>query len=333
MTTMRSPLLLPALALLLAAPARGRAGESIVLFPALGRPTQVAIAGRVLAAAPESHPDASALERNARRLAARGREGVLDEVAFAGEVRRVRAGDDGAFEAAFAAPAGRPFPAGWLPVRAVSGRVTGDGRVQVVEDDAPFLLVTDLDDTIAVTHVRSRRATLEAALLRDAGTHPVVPGMAGLYRCLLGRAPSPGGVVVSGSPLELAARVEGFLAANGFPPLALRLRDLGPRTLSGYKEPALRDLLSHFPHPVVLFGDSGERDPEIYAALRADFPGRVSAIFIRDAGGDTSPVRFAGMTRFAEPAEAARQAAALGLADAGCVAREFPPPSPAAPPP
>jgi len=141
-----------------------------------------------------------------------------------------------------------------------------------------------------------------------------------------------GGVVISGSPLEFSARVEAFLAANGFPPLALRLRDLGPSTLSGYKEPALRSLLSRFPQPVVLVGDSGERDPEIYAALRAEFPGRVLAIYLRDAGGDRSAARLGGATLFSDPAAAARDAAARGLADEGCVAREFPPPPGAAAP-
>jgi phosphatidate phosphatase APP1 len=327
-------LLCAAVAVTLVLPAAARADGSVVLFPALARPTQVVVTGRVLDAAPEAHAGASALERNARRLAAPDREEADVEVTFADQVRRVRSGEGGFFEAAFAAPAHRPFPTGWQPVRAVSGPDVGASRVQVVDDGAPFLLVTDFDDTVAVTNVESRRATLEAALLRDATTQPVVPGMAAFYRCLLGRGdPAPGGVVVSGSPVELSARVAAFLSHHGFPPLALTLRRLGPRTLSGYKEPALRALLSRFPQPVVLVGDSGERDPEVYATLRAEFPGRVLAVFIRDAGGPVTAGRFEGMTRFSDPAVAAREAAARGLADAACVAREFPPPPPPPPQP
>jgi phosphatidate phosphatase APP1 len=315
-----------ALALLLALPAAARAGGSIVLFPALARPTQVVVTGRVLGASPEGHRDASALERNARRLAAPDREDVAVEVTFAGEVRRVRSGEDGFFEAAFAAPAQRPFPTGWQPVRAAGGDAEAAGRVQVVDDAAPFLLVTDFDDTIAVTNVASVRRTLEATLLGESTTQPAVAGMAPLYRCLL--AGGAGGVVISGSPVELGPRIEGFLSHNGFPPLALTLRRLGPATLSGYKEPALRALLSRFPQPVVLVGDSGERDPEIYAALRAEFPGRVLAVFIREAGGARTAGRFDGMVRFDDAAAAAREAAAEGLADPACVDRAFPPPPP-----
>jgi hypothetical protein len=158
--------------------------------------------------------------------------------------------------------------------------------------------------------------------------------MAAFLRCALeGTRPAAGAVVVSGSPVELAPRIQRFLALNGFPFAALSLRHLGPRTLSGYKEPALRALLSGFPQAVVLVGDSGERDPEIYAALRAEFPGRVAAIFIRDAGGPADPGRFEGMFLFREPEAAAREAAAIGLADLPCVERAFGGASPAGAPP
>jgi uncharacterized protein DUF2183 len=82
----------------------------------------------------------------------------------------------------------------------------------------------------------------------------------------------------------------------------------------------------------VLVGDSGERDPEIYAALRAEFPGRVAAIFIRDAGRAEDPRRFERMFLFKEPEAAAREAAAVGVADLACVERAYAPPSPATEP-
>lgn len=315
-----------------AAPAAAGPSGSIVLFPAIGRPTQVVVAGRALATSPEDHPAATAVERNLRRLAAKSAEGRPVTVAFQGQVRRVLSGDDGFFEAAFAAPLEHPFAPGLLPVRAEAAGVAADGQVQVISDAAPFLLVTDLDDTLAVTQVASKRGLARAALLADAATQPAVPGMAAFLRCVLeGTRPAAGAVVVSGSPVSLAPRIQAFLARNGFPFAALRLRHLGPRTLSGYKEPALRALLSGFPQAVVLVGDSGERDPEIYAALRAEFPGRVAAVFIRDAGRAEDPRRFEGMTLFQAPEAAAREAARRGVADLACVEREFAPPAPPAP--
>jgi phosphatidate phosphatase APP1 len=36
----------------------------------------------------------------------------------------------------------------------------------------------------------------------------------------------------------------------------------------------------------VLFGDSGERDPEAFREVRDKFPGRVEKIYIRDVKGE-----------------------------------------------
>jgi phosphatidate phosphatase APP1 len=143
--------------------------------------------------------------------------------------------------------------------------------------------------------------------------------MAALFQCLReGSDPPPGFVVVTGSPLEYGPRVEAFLASRGFPFSALLLRHLGPRTMKGYKEPVLRALLSTFPQRVVLVGDSGERDPEIYALMRREFPGRVAAIFIHDVGRSSDASRFEGMVLFANGAQAARVAAEWGLLAKEC---------------
>jgi phosphatidate phosphatase APP1 len=88
--------------------------------------------------------------------------------------------------------------------------------------------------------------------------------------------------------------------------------------MKGYKEPVLRALLSTFPQRVVLVGDSGERDPEIYALMRREFPDRVAAIFIRDVGRSSDASRFEGMVLFATAADAARVAADRGLLPREC---------------
>ena len=50
-----------------------------------------------------------------------------------------------------------------------------------------------------------------------------------------------------------------------------------------YKTPVIEPLLQRFPgRQFVLVGDSGERDPEIYAALARKFPMQVTRICIRN---------------------------------------------------
>jgi phosphatidate phosphatase APP1 len=294
------------------------ADEPALLLPAsLGRTDRVWITGRVLEEAHGRH--GPAVVRNARALAAENLEGARVTVRFLGRVGATTSGHDGEFEVEIPAAPGAPFPAGAQPVEVSVDGASATGSVRVVADDAPFIVVSDFDDTVAVTHVESKRKLLANTFLRDAETQEAVAGMAAFYRCLASRGPvAPAFAFVSGSPIQLAPRVERFLEKNGFPPAALYLRNLGPGTLSGYKEPILRTLAGRFPQPLVLVGDSGERDPEIYRQLAQERGDRVRRIYIRRAGEGSPPERFEGTLPFGDPAVAARDAAVQGLAPAGC---------------
>jgi hypothetical protein len=307
----------------LALPSGVAAKGAVLLPPALGRTDEVWIAGRVLRDAPPAGGSPAA--RNGGALAARNRKGARVEIAFLGREAAGVSGHDGEFEVAIRA-GDAPFPPGPQPVEVRSRGAVARGVVHVVAPDAPFLVVSDLDDTVAVTNVGSTRKMLAATFLEDADTQPAVPGMAELYRCLAASRPAPAFAIVSGSPVQLAPRVARFLERNGFPPAALFLRNLGPSSLSGYKEPVLRRIADRFPQPLVLVGDSGERDPEIYAALARDRPGRVRAIFIRRAREPAGPPgRFSGELLFADAGEARARAAADGLAPPGCGTPPLPP--------
>jgi phosphatidate phosphatase APP1 len=304
-------------------PALAHAGGSVVVFPALGRPTLVSVGGRVLESSPEH--DATPLTKNVRRLTSKGVEGAEVKVTFAGQTRVTTSGEDGLFEASFPAAAQSPFPAGPQPVRAAANDVTGEGKVEVVADDAAFLVVSDFDDTISVTNVQSKRGLIKAALLSDEESQPAVEGMAAFYRCLReSAAPAPGFFIVTGSPVEFGPRLEAFLGKGSFPFAALHLRRLSSKTLSHYKEPVLRALLSRFPQRFVFVGDTGEQDPETYGQIRQEFPGRVAAVFIHDVGRSADPARFKDMVLFKTAADAAKEAAARGLLKRECLALEFP---------
>jgi phosphatidate phosphatase APP1 len=308
----------PLLALLLAVAAPAAAEEPALLVPpSLGRPDAVWIAGRVLEEAHGRHGPTAF--RNARALTASNLVGARVEVRFLGRTGTAVSGHDGEFEVELAAAPGAPFPAGAQQVEVSTGRVTLTSTVHVIPSDAPFIVVSDFDDTVAVTHVESKRRVLATTFLKDGETQPAVDGMARFYRCLAAAGPSrPGFAFVSGSPIQLAPRIARFLEKNGFPPAALHLRNLGPDTLSGYKEPVLRKLAARFPQPLVLVGDSGEKDPEIYGTLAKELPGRVRRIYIRRAGPAGAPSRYEGALLFAEPGAALRDAAAAGLTPAEC---------------
>ncbi len=305
------------------------AGPAVLLFPSLGRPDAVTLQGRVLADTPQGD---SALVRNLSRLATSNLVGARVELSFLGSEASVTSGHDGNFQVTLPAPKGGVFPVGAHEARAKVKGASAQTRVEILPDTAPFLVVSDFDDTLAVSEVTKPERLVTNALLRDADSQPVVPGMARFYGCLGGKADKvPGFALVSGSPVQFAPRVSAFLARHGFPAgFGLYLRDIGPGTLSGYKQPIIRDLLKRLPHPVVLVGDSGEKDPEVYAQIREEFPGRVRAIYIRDAGNTQDATRFKGMVLFKDAGEAATHAAKEGFAGSACVASAFPPAQPQA---
>ena len=301
------------------------AGAAVLLFPAVGTPGQVTLSGRVLKHAPST--GSSTLSKNLRRLTSSNWDGAQVEVRYADRSAAVVSGHDGNFSVTLSGEK-KPFEPGLATADAhVKGADAGIATVDIIATAAPFFVVSDFDDTLAVTNVVNGSGLVKAALLEDETTQPVVEGMAALYACLKEDKPArPGFALVSGSPAQYLGRVRQFLNTHGFPVFGIYLRDLGPNTLSNYKQPVIRALMKEVPNDVVLIGDSGEHDPEVYAQMRAEFPARVKAIYIRDAGHAQDAKRFAGMLLFKHPREAALDAVKRGLASPECAARAFPAP-------
>jgi len=147
-------------------------------------------------------------------------------------------------------------------------------------------VVTDIDDTIKLTEVNSRRRMLQRTF-----SEPFEPieGMANIFQ----RWAEQGVLFhyVSSSPWQIFDALNQFLVDNGFPSGSMhlkwfRLRDelfkrwqlLRRKSKGG----VIRTLIRRLPQrSFVLVGDSGERDPEIYAKLASKFPRQVARICIR----------------------------------------------------
>jgi hypothetical protein len=168
---------------------------------------------------------------------------------------------------------------------------TFGGEIALIRNSG-VVVVSDIDDTIKVSDVRNRRA-----LLRNTFLNPFKPasGMAGLY-CSWTNADVQF-YYVSASPWQLYEPLSGFVRSNGFPAGVFLLRDFrwkDKTVLSLFNDPEaykvnrIQALLKQFPgRQFVLVGDSGERDPEAYAALAGDHPGQVRKILIRDVTDET----------------------------------------------
>ena len=172
--------------------------------------------------------------------------------------------------------------------------VSGDQRIRsftgevCLLEDTGISVISDIDDTIKVSQVLDRNA-----LRRNTFCRPFqpVPGMAAAYQ---NWARSAGAQFhyVSASPWQLYEPLAEFLRTNGFPEGTFHLKffrikdhtffDLF-RSPERFKFEAIEPILKRFPNRrFVLVGDSGERDPEIYATLGRKYPQQILRIFIRD---------------------------------------------------
>lgn len=188
-----------------------------------------------------------------------------------------------------------PLEPGWTPVLLElhdSGtRSPRSGRALCLTPpaSAAYGIISDMDDTVLQSHVTDFVRAARMVLLENARTRLPFPGVAAFYRALEeGRTGGAGNPIfyVSSSPWNLYDVIEEFLEAQQIPagPLLLRDWDLGPAVLrnAAYKSGVILEILATYPSlPFILVGDSGQEDPEIYADIVANHPGRILAVYIR----------------------------------------------------
>jgi phosphatidate phosphatase APP1 len=168
--------------------------------------------------------------------------------------------------------------------------------VLVVDPRATLALVSDLDDTVIESGITRGLEVLRLTLLTEVTKRAPLPGAAELYRALT--APRDGGgpapvFYLSTSPWNLYELLTRFLVLRGFPAGPLLLTDWGPSRTNLFRVPTqehkltlIRALLADHPAlRVVLLGDTGQLDPEIYATVAQEAPDRVRAIYVRRTAG------------------------------------------------
>ncbi|HSJ21939.1 MAG TPA: phosphatase domain-containing protein [Nocardioidaceae bacterium] len=180
----------------------------------------------------------------------------------------------------------RPWATGSVELagdyRGLTGRHTTPLEVRVPEPDARFGIISDIDDTILETGVQRVGQMLRQTFTGSALTRTPFPGAADLYRDLAAGVNPV--FYVSSSPWNLHAFLVAFLRHRGFPWGPVLLRDLlGTAAGREQKTGRIQEILDLHPRlSFVLMGDSGEKDPEIYADIVRAYPGRILAVYIRE---------------------------------------------------
>jgi phosphatidate phosphatase APP1 len=176
----------------------------------------------------------------------------------------------------------------WLHLEAVGPGVANGHAAAPVQllKDRGISVISDIDDTIKHSDVGSRRELLTNTFLQE---FRPVEGMADLYQAWSQRGAAFH--YVSSSPWQLYQPLEELCRTAGFPSGSFHLRSFRLRDHMLRRVPLIRrkgkaavikEILHTFPErQFALIGDSGEKDPEIYADLARKFPDRVAAILIR----------------------------------------------------
>lgn len=238
------------------------------------------------------------------------------ELSVAGKTARVKADEEGLFRLELTGelpPGEHSVTAKLLSKRTF--RVAG-GKLRVYRParrKRRIAVISDIDDTVLDSRVGSKLRLLWRTLSGSARRMHSFAGAPKLFRAFAARRYPI--VFVSGSPINLYRRLKRFFELRGFPPGALRLKNFGTAPGSDalfgqrrYKLARIEETLNLLAgYRVILIGDSGERDPEIYRTIARRHPARVAAVLIRRAGSASAgDRRFAGQLLFSRYARAAR---------------------------
>lgn len=159
------------------------------------------------------------------------------------------------------------------------------GRIHVVGPEG-LSVVSDIDDTVKDSNVIDKRELLANTFVRE--FRPISDMVEAFQRL------HSGGAIfhyVSASPWQLANCLRDFFDRAGLPSGSMhlklfRLKDSTPLgrfpSRKRSKRRSIERILADFPgRRFLLVGDSGELDPEVYAAVAKRHPSQVSGIAIR----------------------------------------------------
>ncbi len=170
---------------------------------------------------------------------------------------------------------------------------TAVGKISIPPGTAEFGVISDIDDTILYTRATDRVQMILIVLLRKASSRIPFPGASAFYRAL--QNGSKGGALnpffyVTSSSWRMHDIMHDFLTQQNFPagPVIMRVIRFTRSSLldpkrHNHKLMVFRQIIETYPKlPFLLIGDSGQKDPEIYAEIVHRFPGRIPVVYIRD---------------------------------------------------
>ena len=245
----------------------------------------------------------------AQRVLRWGVGGATLDATFGGTETRVTTDRDGYFRIHLKPAVPPPADRLWhdMAIALVEPTaVAATGEVFVPPPGCRAVIISDIDDTVMETGVANKLKMLWNLFMQGPHSRMPFPGVAALlqafHRGASGNEANPM-LYVSRGPWSIYDILDEFFNLHRIPigPL-LFLREWGltlqsplPRRAQDHKLDLIRNMLALYRDlPFVLIGDSGQRDPEIYAQIVHEHPGRVRAIYIRNVSRDPARHRAIG---------------------------------------
>lgn len=285
---------------------------SILCFYGFGNASTVHLKGRVLEEEGITYPeegDTLSVWTNMRNMWKRYESDEIPHVRlkaiFQGQEQILTTDSEGYFEVTFEFK--EPFPEDrlWHEVQFElldkivkdQPEVKATGEVLVPPANAQFGVISDVDDTILISHSTEIIKKAQLTFFNNARTRTPFKGVSAFYQALQkggdGTRNNPI-FYVSSSPWNLFDLLVHFCEAHDIPKGPFLLRDMGVSTGKfikaghmGHKVEQIEKIFKTYPDlQFVLIGDSGQKDAEIYEKIVDHYPDRILAIYIRDVSKD-----------------------------------------------
>lgn len=146
------------------------------------------------------------------------------------------------------------------------------------------IIISDLDDTIKISHTTSHFKTL----IRGLFFSHAYTGMPELYQSWHQRGFDI--KILSSSPKWIEKKIHKFLDLNKFPTRTLHLRDwIKEHEIKKYKINSLKKIIEQGCTDIILVGDDTEWDPEVFFELKKEYSQKIKKTYIRSVRGRPLP--------------------------------------------
>jgi len=281
-----------------------QAKDNIEVYHAYGNAHHVIVQGRMLHK--KEFTKVSSDDGWFRNLWRRAKQIESDEISDAkivaniqGEKFSVKSDDEGYFE--FNITVTKILKTGYIDMNLTieNNNYPKHILVTIIGNQKLMGIISDFDDTIIISDVTNKIKLANNTLFKNYKQREVVSGMVNRFNEILAQnhkdIPSTL-FILSGSPQQLFIPVEAFLKYHNFPKYTLILKkahgaNKDPLTDQfAYKTQKIERLIKLYPHiEWVMFGDSGEKDKEVYQFIKKKYPSNVKAYYIQDV--DSGEIR------------------------------------------